>query len=31
MRFLAIKMHEYERLRVEIEQMRRETENRSSP
>jgi EPS-associated MarR family transcriptional regulator len=30
-RFLAIKMHEYESLRVEIEQMRRETENRSSP
>jgi EPS-associated MarR family transcriptional regulator len=31
MRFLAIKMNEYERLRGEIEQMRRETENRTAP
>jgi EPS-associated MarR family transcriptional regulator len=30
MRFLMIKMQEYERLRVEIEEMRRETADRAS-
>jgi hypothetical protein len=31
LQFLVIKMREYEKLRVEIEQMRREAEGRSPP